>query len=121
MLVGLASKNAILIVEFAEQRRVDEGLDLRDAVVQAAAIRMRPILMTSFAFIIGVLPLVFASGASRFARHSLGTAVFSGMLFSTLVNALFVPVFYVLVVRARDAIRSKLRGRPTTAGSAARE
>ncbi|MEM1023098.1 MAG: efflux RND transporter permease subunit [Myxococcota bacterium] len=99
MLIGLASKNAILIVEFAQQERREKGLDPLSAAVSAASIRLRPILMTSFAFILGVLPLVLADGASKFSRQSLGTAVFGGMLLSTLVNMVFVPLFYVLVAR----------------------
>jgi HAE1 family hydrophobic/amphiphilic exporter-1 len=101
MLVGLASKNAILIVEFAEQLR-GRGLSIVDAAVEAARIRLRPILMTSLAFILGVLPLVFASGAGSNARHSLGTAVFGGMVFSTALNLFFIPVLYVLVESFRE-------------------
>jgi len=101
MLVGLASKNAILIVEFAEQLR-GRGMTVADAAVESARIRLRPILMTSLAFILGVLPLVFASGAGRNARHSLGTAVFGGMLFSTVLNLFFIPVLYVLVETFRE-------------------
>ena len=83
VLVGLAAKNAILIVEFARQRE-DEGEDPEEAAVEAARTRLRPILMTSFAFILGVVPLVIATGAGAEMRHSLGTAVFSGMLGVTL-------------------------------------
>ncbi len=101
MLVGLASKNAILIVEFAEQLR-HQGRTIADAAVEAARIRLRPILMTSLAFILGVLPLVFASGAGQNARHSLGTAVFGGMVFSTFLNLFFIPVLYVLVETWRE-------------------
>jgi HAE1 family hydrophobic/amphiphilic exporter-1 len=95
MLIGLASKNAILIVEFAEQLR-GKGLDVVEAAVQAARIRLRPILMTSFAFILGVLPLVFARGAGSLSRHALGTTVFGGMIVSTILNLFFIPVLYVL-------------------------
>jgi HAE1 family hydrophobic/amphiphilic exporter-1 len=101
MLVGLASKNAILIVEFAEQLR-GRGLSIVDAAVEAARIRLRPILMTSLAFIMGVLPLVFASGAGQNARHSLGTAVFGGMVFSTALNLFFIPVLYALIESFRE-------------------
>jgi HAE1 family hydrophobic/amphiphilic exporter-1 len=101
MLVGLASKNAILIVEFAEQLR-GRGLEIAEAAVESARIRLRPILMTSMAFILGVLPLVFASGAGKNARHSLGTAVFGGMVFSTVLNLFFIPVLYVLVESFRE-------------------
>ncbi len=90
MLIGLASKNGILIVEFAEQLR-HKGLSIREAAVEAARIRLRPILMTSFAFILGVLPLVFASGAGSESRHSVGTTVFGGMIVSTALNLFFIP------------------------------
>jgi len=95
VLVGLAAKNAILIVEFARQGE-DEGLSRQQAAVQAARTRLRPILMTSFAFILGVVPLVIASGAGAEMRQALGTAVFSGMLGVTLFGLLFTPVFYVV-------------------------
>jgi hydrophobe/amphiphile efflux-1 (HAE1) family protein len=96
VLIGLAAKNAILIVEFAKQGE-EQGLERHDAVVQAARTRLRPILMTSFAFILGVLPLVVATGAGAEMRQALGTAVFSGMLGVTLFGLLFTPVFYLLV------------------------
>ena len=96
MLIGLAAKNSILIVEFAEQLR-ERGLSIVDAAVEAARIRLRPILMTSFAFILGVLPLVFANGAGEAGRHSVGTAVAGGMLVSTMLNLVFIPVLYVIV------------------------
>jgi HAE1 family hydrophobic/amphiphilic exporter-1 len=96
MLVGLSTKNAILIVEFAEQLR-ERGMPILEATVEAARIRLRPILMTSFAFILGVLPLVFAQGAGREGRHSVGTTVVGGMLAATTLNLLFIPVLYLLV------------------------
>ncbi|MDD5410159.1 MAG: multidrug efflux RND transporter permease subunit [Methylobacter sp.] len=96
VLVGLASKNAILIVEFAK-RRQEGGLNRFEAAVEAARIRLRPILMTSFAFIMGVFPLVIAQGAGAESRQLLGTAVFSGMLGVTLFGLLLTPVFYVIV------------------------
>ncbi len=95
VLVGLASKNAILIVEFAK-RRQEGGLSRFDAAVEAARIRLRPILMTSFAFIMGVFPLVIAQGAGAESRRLLGTAVFSGMLGVTVFGLLLTPVFYVV-------------------------
>jgi HAE1 family hydrophobic/amphiphilic exporter-1 len=96
MLIGLASKNAILIVEFAEQLRA-QGMSVIDAAVEAARIRLRPILMTSLAFILGVLPLVLAQGAGRAGRISVGTTVFGGMLAATTLNLIFIPVLYVIV------------------------
>ena len=96
VLVGLASKNAILIVEFAKQRQ-EQGLDKFAAVIDAAKVRLRPILMTSFAFILGVFPLVIAQGAGSEARRILGTAVFSGMIGVTFFGLLLTPVFYVAV------------------------
>ena len=96
MLIGLASKNAILIVEFAEQLR-DQGMSVVEAAVEAARIRLRPILMTSLAFILGVVPLVLARGAGRAGRISVGTTVFGGMIAATTLNLLFIPVLYVIV------------------------
>jgi HAE1 family hydrophobic/amphiphilic exporter-1 len=96
MLIGLAAKNSILIVEFAEQLRA-EGRSIVEAAVEASRIRLRPILMTSFAFILGVLPLALATGAGSAARNSVGTAVAGGMLASTLLSIFFIPVLYVLI------------------------
>ncbi|HTS36532.1 MAG TPA: efflux RND transporter permease subunit [Candidatus Solibacter sp.] len=101
MLIGLASKNAILIVEFAEQLR-HRGMPLMEAAVQAATIRLRPILMTSLAFILGVVPLVFASGAGENGRHSVGTTVFGGMIMSTVLNLFFIPVLYLIIEGWRE-------------------
>ncbi|OWK37713.1 efflux RND transporter permease subunit [Fimbriiglobus ruber] len=101
VLVGLASKNAILIVEFAKQKR-EAGEPRFDAAVDAARQRLRPILMTSFAFILGVLPLVVAEGAGAEMRRALGTAVFSGMIGVTVFGIFFTPVFYVVLQRFRD-------------------
>ncbi len=101
MLIALASKNAILIVEFANQRRA-HGLDAASAVAEAAQTRLRPILMTSLAFILATVPLVFASGAGAASRVSLGTAVFGGMILSTVLNLFVVPVVYVGLARLRE-------------------
>lgn len=95
VLVALAAKNAILIVEFAKQAE-DEGASIYDAAVSAAHTRLRPILMTSFAFILGVVPLLLATGAGAEMRQSLGTAVFSGMVGVTFFGLLFTPTFYVV-------------------------
>ena len=101
MLVGLSSKNAILIVEFAEQLR-GRGVPLVESAIQAAAIRLRPILMTSLAFILGVVPLVVATGAGENGRHSVGTTVFGGMIMSTVLNLLFIPVLYLIIEGWRE-------------------
>lgn len=96
LLIGLAAKNSILIVEFAEQLR-ERGLSIPDAAVEASRIRLRPILMTSFAFILGVLPLAVATGAGAGARNSVGTSVAGGMLASTFLSIFFIPVLYVVI------------------------
>ena len=98
MLVGLAAKNGILIVEFANQRR-DEGLSIRDAILDAAATRLRPILMTSVATIFGALPLVLAHGAGSASRRAIGVVVVFGVLLSTLLSLFVIPAFYMLVAR----------------------
>jgi hydrophobe/amphiphile efflux-1 (HAE1) family protein len=102
VLVGLASKNAILIVEFAKQQQ-EQGRPRREATLEAARLRLRPILMTSFAFIFGVLPLVIATGAGAEMRRSLGLAVFSGMLGVTLFGIFLTPVFYYVLQRAKSS------------------
>ena len=96
VLVGLASKNAILIVEFAKQQQ-EEGKDRREATLEAARLRLRPILMTSFAFILGVVPLAIAQGAGAEMRRTLGLAVFSGMLGVTAFGVFLTPVFYYVL------------------------
>ena len=96
--IGLAAKNAILIVEFAVQQLV-EGRKLGEAVIEAARLRFRPILMTSFAFIMGVTPMALSTGAGANARHALGTGVIGGMLFATFLGLLFIPLFFVIVRR----------------------
>ena len=103
MLIGLASKNAILIVEFANQLR-EQGIDAVTAVTRAAETRLRPILMTSIAFVLGVTPLVFATGAGSGARNSLGTAVFGGMILSTVLNLFITPVLYVFIAGLEDRL-----------------
>jgi hydrophobic/amphiphilic exporter-1 (mainly G- bacteria), HAE1 family len=101
LLMALSAKNAILIVEFARELRAG-GRDVQDAAIEAARARFRPIVMTSFAFILGVVPLVFASGAGASARASIGITVFTGMIASTCLAVLFVPPFFVLVQRFEE-------------------
>ncbi len=109
MLIGLAAKNSILIVEFAEHLRA-QGRTIVDAAVEAARIRLRPILMTSFAFILGVLPLALATGAGAGARTSVGTTVVGGMLASTMLAIFFIPVLYVAIRTVAPGRSSRRRG-----------
>ena len=101
VLAGLSAKNAILIVEFAMQKR-EQGMELVDAVLEAAKIRLRPIIMTSLAFTLGVIPLAISSGAGAASRHSIGTGVVGGMLAATFLAILFIPLFYILVSKIRN-------------------
>jgi multidrug efflux pump subunit AcrB len=117
-LIGLASKNSILIVEFAKRRHA-EGASLVDAAREAAEIRLRPVLMTALAFILGVAPLVVATGAGSAARRSLGTAVFGGMLVATLLSLVLVPALYVIVQGAAEWTRRRWLGAPGREGSSA--
>jgi hydrophobic/amphiphilic exporter-1 (mainly G- bacteria), HAE1 family len=115
LLIALGSKNAILVVEYARQKRA-EGMDILAAAVEGARLRFRPILMTSFAFILGVFPLVVATGAGAGARRSIGIAVFSGMIASTCLVVVFVPSFYVVMQRIEEwrAARRQPRTQPAT-------
>ena len=112
--MGLSAKNAILMVEFAE-RAEKQGRRVIEAAIEAARIRLRPILMTSFAFIFGVLPLALSTGAGANSRIAIGTAVIGGMLTATLLAIFYIPLFFVLVRRGvRDGlviIRERLRRR----------
>jgi len=114
LLIGLSAKTAILIVEFAKQLR-EEGKPTLEAAVEAARLRFRPLLMTAFSFILGVLPLLVASGAGSASRRSLGTAVFGGMLVSTIVGVFLIPVFFVLVQKIRDRGTKEPPNAPTAA------
>ena len=113
LLIALSSKNAILIVEFARELRIKEGHDILTAAVEAARSRFRPILMTSFAFILGVVPLVLANGAGANAQKSIGIAVLTGMLGSTLLTVAFVPSLFVVLQRVEEA---RLRRKTAKAG-----
>jgi HAE1 family hydrophobic/amphiphilic exporter-1 len=117
MLIGLSAKNSILIVEFAEQIR-GHGKSILEAAIEAAELRLRPILMTSFAFILGVLPLYFATGAGALGRRSVGTTVVGGMLVSTILNLVFIPVLYVLVKSGLELFSRKPSRTPVSAGAA---
>jgi HAE1 family hydrophobic/amphiphilic exporter-1 len=108
MLIGLSAKNSILIVEFAEQQ-LEHGKSIIEAAIIAAELRLRPILMTSFAFILGVMPLYFAAGAGALGRHSVGTAVVGGMLVSTILNLFFIPVLYVILKTLLAAMAGRMK------------
>ena len=106
MLIGLAAKNAILIVEFAKVR-VERGMSIRQAAIEAGKLRMRPILMTSLAFIVGCFPLVFATGAGAGARNAMGTTVVGGMTFDTLFGVFVIPCLFVVVEEFTEWLKSK--------------
>jgi hydrophobic/amphiphilic exporter-1 (mainly G- bacteria), HAE1 family len=112
LLIALSAKNGILIVEVARERRMVDGKPIMEAAVEASRTRFRPILMTSFAFILGVLPLAIATGAGANARRSLGITVLSGMLASTCLAVLFVPSFFAVLQRLDEARKGKTP--PTT-------
>jgi multidrug efflux pump subunit AcrB len=118
VLIGLAAKNAILIVEFAQQAFL-EGLTPIDAALQAARLRFRPIIMTSLAFVLGVLPLVLSSGAGAGARRSMGTGVFGGMLAATFVATIFIPLFFVVTCRSRHKPGVRAPAAPVAPGAVA--
>ena len=106
LLIALVCKTAILIVEFAKKKR-ESGKDIAEAALEAATLRFRPILMTAFTTILGVTPLVVASGAGASGRQALGTAVFGGMIAAMILSVLFVPVFYTSIQRLSEHIRPR--------------
>jgi multidrug efflux pump len=119
-LIGLAAKNAILIVEFAVEKNRAEGMSFFDAAAEAAKLRLRPIIMTSFAFVLGTVPLAIATGASSNSRHSIGTGVIGGTLSATLIAIFFIPVFYwILETMSARFFGSKSSKPPAAAGKPA--
>ena len=112
MLIGLAAKNAILIVEFAKEE-VDKGKDVVESAIYAAKLRFRPILMTSLAFILGMLPMVMASGPGSASRHSIGTGVFFGMLVAVTIGIVLVPFFFVMIYKATNKLKKKKNALPS--------
>ena len=114
LIIALASKNAILIVEFARELRLN-GRGVHEAAMEAARMRFRPIVMTSFAFILGVAPLVWATGAGAASRRALGTAVFGGMITSTVLAVFFLPVFYVAIQGLIEIINGPPKQHPKEA------
>src|SRR6185369_10800312 len=112
VLIGLAAKNAILVVEFAKERQA-EGLSRFEAVIEGSKVRLRPILMTSFAFTLGVVPLVLGKGAGAEMRQALGVAVFSGMLGVTAFGLIFTPIFYVVIQGLSERKAAKRAAAPT--------